>query len=102
MLLGRAAARAPGVGVLMMEVDEPGNPRCSWDLNLYDAELTVGDVADVIETAAADFGVGCESMSEAFAPRRASALGHVAGGAGRDGEEFLTIYYGVEARGGRR
>jgi hypothetical protein len=27
----------------------------------------------------------------------ALALGHMAGGHGRDGAEFVTVYYGVEA-----
>lgn len=101
-LLARAASLAATEEMLMMEVDEPGNPRRSWDINLYNSELTVGDVADLLEVAGGDFGLSLEQTRGVFAPQGAAALGHVSGGASRSGAEFLTIYYGVEAHGAGR
>jgi tryptophan halogenase len=93
-------ARANHAETLLLEVSEADHPRRSWDVNVYDAELTLGDTLDLVMAAARDFGCGPQAEA-VFAPRRAVALGHVSGGMGRDGREFLTFYFGVEARRGR-
>jgi tryptophan halogenase len=93
-------ARAKDADTLLLEVDEAENPRRSWDVNIYDAELKLGDALDLVMAAVRDFGCGPQAEA-AFAPRREAVLGHVSGGMGRDGREFLTFYFGVEARRGR-
>jgi len=96
-LVTRVSALAESGEALLMEVAEPGNPRRSCDLNVYDAELKMSDVADVIDAALADFAVPQVRRRAAFDPARERMLGHVSAGRGRDGAEFVTIYFGVEA-----
>jgi tryptophan halogenase len=96
-LVARLAALAESGEALLMEVEEPGNPRRSCDLNVYDAELRMKDVADLIDAATADFAIPkarAEAVFEGAGPRM---LGHLSAGLGRDGGEFVTIYFGVEA-----
>ncbi len=96
-LLSRLAGLAESGQLLMMEVEEPGNPRRSCDLNVYDAELRLSHIADLIDAAVTDFAVPRSRGLAAFGSARDSALGHLSAGVGRGGEEFVTIYYGIEA-----
>jgi hypothetical protein len=82
---------------LLMEVDEPGNPRRSCDLNVYDAELRMRDISDLLETALTDFAVPKPQARLVFDRAADRALGHLSAGVGRDGQEFVTIYFGVES-----
>ena len=96
-VIARAADRTDPGELMMMEVEEPGNPRRSCDLNLYDARLRVGQISDVIAATARDFAVPQSRVEAVFGGAEDLALGHVSAGIGKDGEEFVTIYYGVEA-----
>jgi hypothetical protein len=80
-----------------MEVAEPDNPRRSYDINVYRAELHLGDIADLVGSVAADFAVPRPQVRALLERDGARDLGHLSGGRGRDGSEFVTIYYGVEA-----
>jgi tryptophan 7-halogenase len=96
-LVARVPALVESREMLLMEVDEPGNPRRSCDLNVYDAELQMSDVADVIDAALTDFAIPEVRRRATFNPARERMLGHLSAGRGRDGAEFVTIYFGVEA-----
>ncbi|WP_246695945.1 hypothetical protein [Methylorubrum populi] len=49
----------------------------------------------VIGQAIVDLGVPPPDAAAVLAERRGEALGHVAGGVGRDGIPFLTAYSGM-------
>jgi tryptophan halogenase len=97
-LLARASGRAEADNLFLMQVEEPGNSRHSCDLNLYQADLHVRDIADVLGALGTELAVPREDMVTFIDRCSALALGHIAGGLGRDGAEFVTVYYGVEAR----
>ncbi|MCJ2038377.1 hypothetical protein MKK55_05310 [Methylobacterium sp. J-059] len=78
---------------MLLEVGEAGNPRRSFDLNLYESGLTVGSCAARLAEAAAALAVAREA-SAAFPSLALAKLGHIAGGIGRDGRDFVTVYYG--------
>ena len=80
-----------------MEVEEPDNPRRSCDLNVYDAGVRMQDISDLIDAALNDFAVPPAQARDDIRSRRRSALGHLSAGVGRDGQEFVTLYFGVEA-----
>ncbi len=86
-LFNRAAGRIPAQERLFLEVEEEGSPRRSFDLKLYDARFTTADLGPALPGLIAFFGI------EGFRVP-AAALGHIAGGRGRDGKPFLTLYYG--------
>jgi hypothetical protein len=96
-LLARAAARTDARHLFLMEVEEPGNPRLSYDINVYRAELHLRDIADLVEAAATDFAVPQPQVRALLERCGALALGHLSAGRDRDGDEFVTLYYGVEA-----
>jgi hypothetical protein len=96
-VIARAADQTDPGELMMMEVEEPGNPRRSCDLNLYDARLRVGQISDVIASTARDFAIPQPGAEALVRGAEGLALGHLSAGIGRDGEEFVTIYYGVEA-----
>jgi hypothetical protein len=96
-LLSRLAAFADSGELLLMEVEEPGNPRWSCDLNVYDAGLRMRDIADLLDATATDFSIGPERAHAVFDRAADRMLGHLSAGVGRDGQEFVTVYFGVEA-----
>jgi tryptophan halogenase len=96
-LLGRSAERTEPRNLFLMEVAEPGNPRRSYDINVYRAELHLRDIADLVGSATMDFAVPQPRVRALLERCGALVLGHLSGGRGRDGDEFVSIYYGVEA-----
>ena len=98
-LLEKAAALANKGELNMLDVEEPNNPRHSLDMNLYDAHLTIGRVEVALAQAGEAFGIAPSRLQAAFEPARAAALGHLGAGIDRRGREFVTFYFGVEARG---
>ncbi|WP_132255672.1 tryptophan 7-halogenase [Methylobacterium segetis] len=75
-----------------LEAREAQGPRLSYDLNLYDCHLTVGQAESLLATAFVDLDVPRAEAASVLAERREDVLGHVAGGVGRDGRPFLTVY----------
>ena len=96
-LLSRASGRTDARKLFLMEVAEADNQRRSYDLNVYRADLHLGDIADLLEPLAAEFAVPQPSIRALLERCGALELGHLSGGLGRDGREFVTVYYGVEA-----
>jgi hypothetical protein len=96
-LLARIARFADTGELLLMEVEEPGNPRRSCDLNVYDAGVRMHDISDLTDVAAKDFAVPAAQARALFDRAGDRALGHLSAGVGRDGQEFVTFYFGVEA-----
>ncbi len=96
-LLSRSTARTDSRNLALLEVAEPDNPRRSYDLNVYRAQLHLHDIADLVASVAPDFAVPQPQVLALLDRSGALDLGHLSGGLGRDGREFVTIYYGVEA-----
>lgn len=86
-LFNRAAGRVPAQDRLFLEVEEEGSPRRSFDLKLYDARFTTADLGTSLPGLIDFFGLDGFRVP-------AASLGHIAGGQGRDGKPFLTLYYG--------
>jgi len=96
-LLSRITSFADSGKLLLMEVEEPGNPRRSCDLNVYDAGVRMHEISDLVDAALRGFAVPQARGRAVFDRAGDRALGHLSGGVGRDGQEFVTIYFGVEA-----
>ena len=95
-LVLQTARSADPSELLLMEVEESGHSRRSCDLNVYDAGLRLRDIAGLLEDTLRDFGIANATSGSIFGDFAAKALGHLSAGIGRDGEEFVTIYFGVE------
>lgn len=94
-----ALRRMSPTELVLLEVREQGNPRRSFDLGVYDALLQVADIADWLgdelwQHLAIDGSQGRRMLAAIETER----VGHVAGGIARDGQEFVTVYYGARRR----
>jgi hypothetical protein len=99
LAMAEAASRRTRPGrILYLEVSEDGNPRRSFDVNLYKAGLRVQDLDAWAPRIAAHYALPTEAFRPIYESARPQALGHLAGGLDREGRDFLTIYYGMEAR----
>jgi len=95
-LLALAAARVPGDSFVYVEAAEDGNPRRSFDLNLYKARLTLGELRPVLAALAPRYGIPGGALDGLMASAGNRPFGHLSGGVGRDGKDFLTVYYELE------
>ena len=82
--------------LMFMQVHEEGNPRRSFDLNLYSAEMKVSDIAELLHKIANYFSIATDNWVRFIKDSSTEDLGHISGGIGRDGKEFLTVYFGVK------
>ena len=95
-ILEQAAQRlGPADSFVYVEAAEEGNPRKSFDLNLYKARLAVAELKAPLAALAKRYRIASRQTASALALRR--QLGHLSGGRGRDGRDFLTVYYEIEA-----
>ncbi len=94
-VLELAASRVPAQQLQYLEVQEPGNGRRSFDLNLYNARLQVQDVQAQLFRMRDRYGVRPGQFQALYDQIKGKALGHLAGGVHRDGRDFFNIYYGV-------
>lgn len=92
-ILDTARRHAPRRQFLYLEVSEQGNPRKSFDLNLYPAGLRAGDVAGQIRNAAASLDAPRHELERLLAMINDRPFGHISGGLSRNGEEYFTVYY---------
>jgi hypothetical protein len=94
-VLGLVQERMGIEEMFLLEVEEEGNPRHSFDMNLYDAELTLGDIFPLLMSSREYFGIAEIEANRLLAPLAHEVLGHLSGGIDRGGREFCTIYFGV-------
>lgn len=87
-----AAARTADA-LMYLEVEEAGNPRASFDLNVHASELLLREIEPQLRGLQAHFAVPAGDFDAYFAPLRQQRLGHVAGGIDRGGAEFATVYF---------
>lgn len=89
------AARAAAEQLQYLEVQEPGNGRRSFDLNLYNARLQLKDLQPVLYRMRELYGVRPGQFQALYDQIKGKLLGHIAGGVHRNGKDFFNLYYGV-------
>ncbi|MDW4496651.1 hypothetical protein R5H30_01555 [Sulfitobacter sp. D35] len=95
LALAKHAATRTGAPAVLA-VDDHGTPRRSVDVNFYDANLTLADVADIVTDLFEVLGPGAAEADKFLATHGDRVIGHVAAGCGRDGARFATIHFGAE------
>jgi len=80
---------------MYLEVREDGNPRSSYDINLYGSGLRLVDVAPRLQAVAGSLGLGRE-LTSFLGPLGERRLGHLSAGRDRHGDEFLSVYYPMD------
>ena len=81
---------------MYVEAEEEGNPRRSFDLNLYKAGLRVADVQPALSRLRERYSVAEAAFADLLRECGTKRLGHLSGGLGRETEDFLTLYYEIE------
>jgi tryptophan halogenase len=95
-VLETAAAGMNLKGLQYLEVGEEGNPRRSFDLNVYNAGLQIRELQPVFSRMRERFGIRPGAFQALFDQVKPQILGHLAGGIHRDGRDFFNVYYGVQ------
>ncbi|GAA4652683.1 hypothetical protein GCM10023116_49670 [Kistimonas scapharcae] len=97
-VLLQAAERVPEEELMCLEVNEPGNPRKSFDLNLYDTEIVLGDIRHLIKQLTDAFQIEPVKVTRWLDDNAGQPLGHLSCGIARNGRPFKTVYFGIEGR----
>lgn len=93
-ILYTASQKAGGNRFLFLDVNEADSQRMSFDINLYAANLRLKELHPFLSDIFEHYGLDQERFQNWFAHVKDNVLGHLAGGTGGDGRDFLTIYSG--------
>jgi hypothetical protein len=96
MILEKVFEKTDSEELMFMEVSEDNNPRLSFDINVYKAELPLAEMVDLLKEVADYFSVTAQRWSGFLETLSSERLGHISGGVGRNGKEFFTVYYSIE------
>lgn len=89
------AAKMAGKPMFFMEVEEPGNPRYSYDINVYDGRVKLEDAETLIAQIADYLTIPSDYWKQQIAANHGRKLGHLSGGIDRRDREFFTMYFGI-------
>jgi hypothetical protein len=79
-----------------IEVTEEKTPRRSFDINVYNAKLQLKEVYPFLQEIYQHYSIPARDFHALYNQFRTKIIGHLSGGIGRDGKDFLTVYYGLE------
>jgi len=95
-LLTLAEQRASHNDIMYLEVDEHNNSRKSFDINMYNAEMSLANIGTALISACASYNINSDDFNAFFEQIKQQEFGHISGGVDRNGNNFATIYYGVK------
>jgi hypothetical protein len=95
-LVSVALARIPARDILYLEVTEDGNPRRSFDINVYRANLQVTELYTLLSMLSRRHSIPFDTFHSLYHGIKTQRFGHLAAGVDRKGNSFFTTYYGVE------
>jgi hypothetical protein len=95
-VVGAAGSRISHRDILYLELTEDNSSRRSFDINLYRANMQLKELYPILSRMCRHYSIPSEAFQTLYDPVKTEIFGHLAGGIDRDGEDFLTVYYGVE------
>jgi len=93
-ILDLASSRVSKERFLYLDVKEENNPRSSFDINVYGANLELQEVYPFLLDMCRHYSIPEEQFHNLYEPTKTQILGHLAGGIDREGRDFFTIYFG--------
>jgi len=94
-VLALAAGKVSAERLQYLEVQEEGNGRRSFDLNLYNAKVQLKDLQPLLYRMRDLYAVRPGQFQALYDQIKTKAFGHLAGGVHRNGRDFFNLYYGV-------
>lgn len=94
-IVGEASEKISNHDIQYLEVTEEGNPRKSFDINIYKAKLQLEDLYPILLKMMRHYAIPVEKFQHIYESIKTDRFGHLAGGVDREGRDFLTVYYGV-------
>ncbi len=91
-----AAERISHKDILYIEVTEEGNPRKSFDINVYRAGLQLGELYPLLAKLGQHYAISHGEFHRLYDQSKTNRFGHLSAGVSREGKDFCTLYYGVE------
>ena len=88
--------------IIYEEVSEENNPRKSFDMNLYGANLRIRDIYPFLMDIGRHYSIPVDQFIPLCDRIKDKTFGHLSGGVDREGKDFLTVYYGVEGIDSKR
>lgn len=79
-----------------LEVTEEGNPRKSFDINIYKSGLRLGDLLPYLSSVLRHYAIPSDRFESLYQRIKTERFGHLAGGVDRENKDFMTVYYGVK------
>lgn len=80
---------------IYLEVSEENNPRKSFDINLYKANLKLEDIHQFLLKIRHKYSINSDNFDLVYYQNHDKILGHLSGGIDREGRDFITVYYEV-------
>lgn len=96
-VLELASRKLAGGPFVYVEVAEEGTQRKSFDINFYRAALRVRELRSALAELCGRHAIAEAELERVIEQSGACAFGHLSGGVGRDGADFLTVYFEVQA-----
>ena len=93
-ILDLASSKVNKERFLYLDVKEENNPRSSFDINVYGANLQLQEVYPFLLDMCRHYSIPEKQFLNLYEPAKTHILGHLAGGIDREGRDFFTIYYG--------
>jgi hypothetical protein len=95
-IVSMASSRVPHNAILYLEVSEEDNPRRSFDINMYRANLQLRELYPFLLKMCGHYSIPSDQFHALYEQSKSMRFGHLSGGIDREGRDFLTVYYGVE------
>ena len=100
-IIGIASRRIPAYGVFYVEVTEKDNRRMSFDINIYRAKYPIREMYPLFWKMYRHYDISADRFHNLYQRIKDERFGHLAGGIDGMGNDFLTVYYGVDYLSGR-
>lgn len=95
-IMALASRLIPEDDIFYLEAKEATNPRTSFDINIYNAELTMETLQGPVMELADYYSLDKTAFTDFFTTIKHKTFGHLSSGIDRNGKDFFSIYYGVE------
>ena len=82
--------------IYYLDVTEEHSPRRSFDINAYSANLQLKELYPLMMKIWQYFSIPAQEFSDLYRQMETKIFGHFSGGIDREGNDFLTIYFGLE------